>query len=104
MESTTVKKKKVQREEKNHPNDELLETLLKAIAEKIQSRSSPGIVLSWIRNKQIFYGSVVTYSGNFGEGKTVVFSRTATTAAGVIMELANELVKESEMDKLKDLV
>jgi hypothetical protein len=66
-----------------------LALFLRAIKEAYaKDKCQPGLVLSWLEDKQLFYASICRYDGYQASNKTVVTSETGTTIAEVLRKLS----------------
>jgi hypothetical protein len=61
------------------------EEFLRAVAAKFpDDPTAPGVVLSYIAEKGMYYGSVVRFSARFGQGKFVAASAEGPTLQSVV--------------------
>jgi len=78
-------KKVVKKDQKKN-----LELVLRAVSELYPfDRTSPGIVLSYLKNEN-FYVSLCRYSGSFGNGKMVLLNAQGDTIDTALAELISK--------------
>ena len=66
--------------------------LLRAIAANWpEDKSTAGLTLAWLPDKQCFYGAIVRYEGYQGANKQVVYKATGKTVRTVTKQLAKKL-------------
>lgn len=79
---------------------ELLALICKALSERYSTdQCKPGVQVSHLANKQLWYVAIHRYSLPYGEGRIVVRKATGTDLDTVLLEIAETLAPSNTAQK-----
>jgi hypothetical protein len=72
--------------------DAVLEVIIRTlVAQFPEAKTAPSVVLSWLEDRKVFYGSLITFNKPFGGDKQVLFKCSGTTVEEVYQKMCEQL-------------